>query len=274
MKIAITIDVEEDISKYLENSYKGVEKALPRLLDILGEFKITGDFFVTGKVTERYPQLIKRIVEEKHNLGCHSYNHEFLCTQNYEDQLNEISKATDVIKEIVGVTPKMFRAPNFSVNEDTIKVLEKLEYDIDSSILPGRVMKKWRLFTIYDFRNAPREPYNLSREDVRIKGISHIVEIPITENPFNRGYPIGMGFLNYVGLEKTIEAIKEVETDYVTFLIHPWELVDLSQYSSRLPKWALKACSDDFELFRGFIECTLEHYSLSDLRELYDSFLS
>ena len=248
LKFIVTVDVEKDISKYLQNSYKGIEKGLPRLLDIFNEFKIISDFFIAADVCKKYPEIVKRIVDGEHIIGCHSYDHSiFYGLENFKRQYADLSKATKEIEKVTDKRPEMFRAPNFSINADTIKVLERLDYTVDSSILPGRVVKKWRLFAVYDYRTAPKKPYRLSYTDVREKGESSIVEVPLTGNPFIKGAPIGMGYLNYYGYEKTIEVLNKIENDYVMFLIHPWELIDLGNYYPHLREWLHKACSSDLE---------------------------
>ena len=269
-QIIFTVDIEKDSLRYLKNSYRGIEEALPILLELFKEFNIVCDFFVSGDVVEKHHRIIKKLIHEEHNLGCHGYSHKLLCRRDLNYQLSDISKATKTIEKVTGFRPKMFRAPMFGANGDTIQVLENLDYVIDSSVLPGRILKKWKLFTIYDFRNVPREPYNPSNKDVTIKGNSPITEIPITENPINRGAPIGMGFLNYAGLEDTIKAINNVREDYITFLIHPWELVDLSKYYPNLPQGIYKICSSNRELFCDFISYIIEHYHVSNLEDLHE----
>lgn len=263
------MDVELDISMYLRGSYLGIEKGLPLFLSTLKNYNIEGDFFVTGDVCKRFPQAIKGICDEGNNIGCHGYDHtvQYYCKKNYEWQYEDISKATKVIEKITLIRPIMFRAPNFSTDGNTIKVLERLNYEIDSSILPGRVVRKWKVIPLIDFRSAPREPYHPSSRNIVERGNSRIVEIPITENPLSQGGPIGMGYLNYYGLERTINAIKKVNSNYVIFLVHPWELVNLRKYHLKLPECEHKLCSDDISTFIELLDILMKDYSFSTLEE-------
>lgn len=274
-KIIITIDLEKDISKYIKNSYKGIEEGLPHLFDILSEFKIISDFFTTADICEKYPEIINQIISDGHNIGCHSYDHsiEFYGSRSFREQYDDLCKATNSIERITGLKPRIFRAPNFSINGNTIKVLEKLNYKIDSSILPGRVVKKWRIFKIYDYRNTQAVPYHPSYDDVRKSGASSIIEVPLTENPFLKGNPVGVGYLNYYGYKKTIEILNNIENDYVMFLIHPWELVDLVLYYPYLRKWLHKACSGDLEPLRMFLEYVSKdkNHTFSTIEEVVSS---
>lgn len=267
-KIIITVDVEEDISIYLENSYLGITNGILPLLNILDKFAVSGDFFITADVCLKYPQLMKTIFDSGHNIGCHGYNHELLCTKDFNRQYSELKKATEVIETIIGERPKMFRAPNFSVNGNTIKALEKLDYIIDSSICPGRVYKKLRLFTIYNFKNAPVVPYNPSRDDVRVRGNSSIFEIPLTENPLIKGTPIGAGYLNTYGYNSLIESIEKVKTENVLYLIHPWELIDLGYYYKNIKKSLHKSCSSKLLQFESFLEYANKNHTFVNLKEI------
>lgn len=269
-KIIFSMDVENDISIYLKDSYIGIEEGLPIFMDMVKKNNILVDFFVTGNVCQKYPELIDRMRDDGHNIGCHGMDHsiKYYCTKSYRVQYEDIKKATKIIEEISGHNPTMFRTPNFSANSNTIKAIENLGYSIDSSVLPGRHVNKWRLFPIYDFRSAIRKPYTPSYEDITKEGDSQVIEIPVTENPFNSGQPIGMGFLNSRGVNKTMEIIRAVKEDYIVFLIHPWELVDLHKYYPNLREWLHKTCKKNFHELEELIISLAKHYEFSNLRKI------
>lgn len=270
MKLIFSIDIEQDISKYLKNSYLGISEGIPNLLYQFQLFDLKANFFITADVCSKYPEIVNQIIQQGHSIGCHSYDHSitFFGTEKLDKQFNDLSKATDVLKKMTGIPPAMFRAPNFSINGDTIRVLEKLGYTIDSSILPGRKVKKWRMFTILDYNGVNAELYNPSYSDVRVRGDSRILEVPLTENPLAKGSPLGLGFLNYYGFEKTIEATNQVRNDYIMFLIHPWEAVDLGKYYPKLKPWLHRGCSGDMSQLHKFLEYTSKKYTFSTIEDL------
>jgi peptidoglycan/xylan/chitin deacetylase (PgdA/CDA1 family) len=272
--VAITIDVEPDLTLYVKDSYIGVESGLPKIMNALEERKIKADLFITGDVCRKYPTAIKRIGENGHGIGNHGLDHEqrYFCKKNFKWQFENIKKSTEIISSEVGIKPKMFRAPNFSANGDTIRALEKIAYEVDSSVLPGRFVKKLRLSNIIDFRNAPVEPYNPSKEKIATKGDSRILEIPITENPFLKGSPIGSGFLNYCGLEKTLSAIDKAKSDYIVFLIHPWEFVDLGKHYPKIPRNWHSSCRDDESAFIELLESLKVRNKFVTLKELNEDY--
>lgn len=263
----MSVDLEQDISKFLKDSYLGVENGIPLFLETLKSFQIKADFFVTGDICQKYPDIIHKILDDGHTLGCHGLDHsiDYYCMQSYSKQHKDIAEATAMIENTVGIRPSIFRTPNFSADGNTIKSLEELEYKIDSSVLPGRVMKKWRILPILNFSKAPRVTYNPSYEDITKKGNSSVLEVPITENPKYPGSPIGTGFLNLHGIPDTLSIIEKVSSPYVIFLIHPWELVNLGNHYPDLRDWIKKSCKNDFESLSKFLKILNERFSYSSV---------
>jgi hypothetical protein len=275
-RIVLSVDVERDISRYVEESYVGVEEGIRPLLEMLDDLEIRSNFFVTGDICRKYPDLVSDMSSGGHSVGCHGLEHrvQYYSSKTKEWQEQDISKAKREIQKVVNKAPKIFRAPNFSVNSDTLQVLQSLNFEMDSSILPGRLVKKWRLFTLLDFRKAPREPYMPSKEDITVPGESGIVEIPITENPLFEGIPIGSGYLNYFGEEKFHKAVNAVEQSYVLLLFHPWELVDLGRHFPRLPDWVTRACKKDFRGVKARLRELQSSYQFCLLEDIAADFLS
>jgi peptidoglycan/xylan/chitin deacetylase (PgdA/CDA1 family) len=177
-----------------------------------------------------------------------------MCNEKYELQLQGLSKSKLIIENELGIEVKMFRAPNFSVNGDTIRALEKAGYSVDSSVLPGRAPRKWKIIPVYyDFRSAPVLPYYPSLDDVSKKGKSSILEIPITQNPYANGQPIGMGYLNLHGVDDTVKAIDAAEGRPIIFLIHPWEMINIGECYPDIKESWKKICSNNHEVFSELI---------------------
>jgi len=270
-KFIITIDIEQDISSKLKDSYKGIE-ALPEFLDLLKKHDLKACFFTTADVCIKYPEIIKRIVREGHELGCHGLNHEMFWFKSYRKQLREIKKATEIIENVSGIRPKMFRTPKFGVSGKTIKALEEVGYQIDSSVMPNAATRIFKgLYTVHSLVGAPRTPYYPSYKDVTKEGDSTILEIPLTESPV-KGVTIGSGSLNKFGIDKMVKAISQVEQDYIMFLMHPWELVNLRKYYPDLKEWVLELCSDNLGEFEKLFEYAKENYVISIISEIAEDY--
>jgi peptidoglycan/xylan/chitin deacetylase (PgdA/CDA1 family) len=268
-KIIITVDVEQDFPAKVKNGYLGVE-SLPQLLSILKQINIKATFFITADTCARYPEIMQQILDNGHLIGCHGYNHKELWFKTYYQQLKEIKKSTAIIVDTLGVQPKMFRAPRFSVNKNTIKALIKLNYEIDSSILPNHEVRMLKgIFRCHSHKNAPILPYYPSTKCILEKDTnSSLIEVPLTENPLLTGAPIGAGFLNKYGADKTLQAISMVKQDYVIFLIHPWELIDLSLYYPSLNPWVFEICSGNINEFEYFFKKLCNKYTICNLDDV------
>jgi len=248
----VSFDVEPDYPPYLRDSHLGVDNALPAILDLLKAEGVPANVFMLAQLCSAYSSLPKEIVDKGFNLGSHAMQHTLLCMNDFETQLQEISKSTEILQEASGQKMTVFRAPNFSVNGDTLRCLERTGYSIDSSILPGRAMKNRRKY-VYDFRGAPTSPYNASLDDITKHGDSKVLEMPATENPLNRGAPIGGGYLNAKGVDRAIKAVLLADVSLIVLLLHPWEFVNLFTRFPTLPRWTKKGCRDNLPVLSEFL---------------------
>jgi len=213
------------------------------LLTLFDRHGIQATVFATADLAETHPDALREVARRGHEVGCHGESHdvEYLSARPYAWQRRSIAAASGALADLLGTPPKGFRAPNFSANADTIRVLDEFAYRYDSSVLPGRVVR--RLSMRVDSLVAPRDPYRPATDDPALPGDADLWEVPVTENPFAPGGPIGLGYVNAYGVEKAIDAIARAPAYPVVFLIHPWELVDPPP--GRIPGWMRTGCSAD-----------------------------
>lgn len=82
-----------------------------QLLDGLKERGVVVTFFVTGEHAELHPDIIKRMQEEGHLIGNHTYSHMQLTRRNREEFKEELIKTNAIIKEITGEEVEFVRPP-------------------------------------------------------------------------------------------------------------------------------------------------------------------
>jgi peptidoglycan/xylan/chitin deacetylase (PgdA/CDA1 family) len=82
-----------------------------QILDGLAKREVKATFFVMGQNAEKYPDLIRRIIEEGHIIGNHTYHHVGLTNQNREEFKEEVTAANELIKEITGQDMIYIRPP-------------------------------------------------------------------------------------------------------------------------------------------------------------------
>ena len=88
------------------------DKITPQVLDILKAEGVKATFYVCGNMVETYPDVLKRIFNEGHAIGNHSYNHNY--NQLYASPwsfMEQIIQTDTAIKNVIGVRPFIIRAP-------------------------------------------------------------------------------------------------------------------------------------------------------------------
>ncbi|WP_138754721.1 polysaccharide deacetylase family protein [Paenibacillus sinopodophylli] len=98
-RVALTFDDAPD-SKYT-----------PLILEILAKHNVCATFFIVGNRAAKYPAIVKRIHNEGHVIGNHSYDHALLSTLQLSGYQNQIWQADEIIRQIIGYSPHFIRPP-------------------------------------------------------------------------------------------------------------------------------------------------------------------
>jgi polysaccharide deacetylase family protein (PEP-CTERM system associated) len=222
---ALTIDVEDyfQVSAFAPHIPRSewntrecrVERNVDCILGMLDDHDTKATFFTLGWVAERYPEVIKRIVANGHELASHGYGHERASDQTPEAFFSDINVAKLILEDLAGYEVKGYRAPSFSIGEKNLWAFECLEragYLYSSSIYPIR-------HDHYGMPNAPRHAHK----------IGNLLEIPATTlRFFNRNWPAsGGGYFRLMpyGLSRwMIQRINQTDQMSAVFYFHPWEI--------------------------------------------------
>ena len=101
-----------------------------QILDILAEYGVTATFFIIGVNAENYPESLKMIMDSGCEIGNHTYSHiriDKMCETELEE---EIRRCEDVLYEMTGQRPNVFRPPEGRVPKALLPISEKLGYDV------------------------------------------------------------------------------------------------------------------------------------------------
>jgi len=100
------------------------------ILDILDEYDVKATFFVVGKDDETSIAAYKRIAEEGHTLGMHSYSHKYSSVYASEEAFAEdLTKLQEYLYEITGVWSRYYRFPGGSSNTASkVDMKELIQY--------------------------------------------------------------------------------------------------------------------------------------------------
>ena len=108
-----------------------------KILDILEKHEIKVTFFMTGEWVGKYPEDVKRIAAQGHDLGNHSENHKQMSQLSREDCRDEIIKVHNRVKELTGIDMNLFRAPYGDYNNNLVGIARDcgyytIQWDVDS----------------------------------------------------------------------------------------------------------------------------------------------
>ena len=225
---AMTVDVEEYFqvsafepliaSKDWGAWESRVELATNSILDLFAEKGIKATFFTLGYVAQKHPQLVRRIINDGHELGSHGMRHVRATEQTQPEFFEDISTSKKILEDCSGVEVIGYRAASFSVNRDNMWALESMEeagYRYSSSIYPVR----------HDLYGVP----DFSRFALVPEGVERLVEVPVTTTQIaGRNIPIGGGgyfrLLPYALSKNLMQRVNRDEKQPCIFYFHPWEV--------------------------------------------------
>lgn len=101
----------------------------PLLLNMLAEYKIPATFFLLGRSVTQYPELVRRMLAEGHEVANHSWSHPNLKKMGFAKQEEQIA-TTDRLLRALGAVPFYMRPPYGAFDENTIKVAQELGLSI------------------------------------------------------------------------------------------------------------------------------------------------
>ena len=145
----MTVDLEEwfhvtNLEPYIDREdWKScptrVQHTVPRLLDILAEYRVHATFFTLGWIAKRFPYLIRRISNAGHELATHGEEHRLVTKQTAAEFKEQLITSRDIIEQSSGKPIFGHRAPTYSLRQSTewaIQILLEAGFQYDSSIYP------------------------------------------------------------------------------------------------------------------------------------------
>jgi polysaccharide deacetylase family protein (PEP-CTERM system associated) len=261
---AMSVDIEEyyQVSAFekilsekdFESLPKRASYATHLLLDLFFDKNVKATFFTLSNLAKNEKSLIKRIINEGHELASHGVKHDRVRNLTAEQFFNDIYESKQVLEDISGVRIIGYRAPSFSIGQDTpwaYDMLIKAGYQYSSSIHPIK-------HDHYGDANAPLDIHKPILNE-------NFYEFPITVLELGqKRLPIGGGgwfrlmpfWLYRRLLHKAVNSNRPM-----IFYTHPWEYDADQPVIKGLP---LKT------RFRHYVNLSRTHNKLSQLLELYN----
>jgi polysaccharide deacetylase family protein (PEP-CTERM system associated) len=223
---ALTIDVEDyfQVSAFAPYIRRDewdtrecrVERNVQRILAMLAERDLRATFFTLGWVAERYPALVRSIVDGGHELASHGYGHERASDLSETAFREDVTRAKHLLEDLGGQAVLGYRAPSFSIGTGNLwafEVLSRAGYKYSSSVYPIR-------HDHYGMPDSPRFAYRVS---------AGLIEVPATTlRMLNRNFPSSGGgwfrLLPYPVSHWMLRRVNQQEREPAIFYFHPWEI--------------------------------------------------
>lgn len=218
----LTFDVEDwfhlldhpstsQISRWSEFESR-LRNNMDRVLSLLDSRDLTATFFCLGWVADNYPEVVRQLSANGHEVATHSYGHELVFRQSESAFREDLARSIKVIEDLAGAKVTAYRAPGFSVGSEQRWVFEELVnqgIQIDCSIFPApRAHGGFSAFT-------KDEPVWLDVDGVRIK------EFPLNlARVFGRSFVFSGGGYFRILPERALDVLF-AKSSYVMTYFHP-----------------------------------------------------
>lgn len=223
---ALTIDVEDyfqvsAFAPYIKRTEWNtrecrVERNVNRILDLLAEQQTQATFFTLGWIAERYPELVRRIAREGHEVASHGYGHERVSDLTETEFYSDIYLSKSILEDLAGVAVVGYRAPSFSIGAANLWAFDTLEragYRYSSSIYPIK-------HDHYGMPDAPRFAHQIR---------PGLLEVPVTTlRVGKRNLPSSGGgyfrLLPYSVSRWMLRQMHARDGEAAIFYFHHWEI--------------------------------------------------
>jgi polysaccharide deacetylase family protein (PEP-CTERM system associated) len=207
-----------------------VERNTHDLLDLVGEAGVKSTFFVLGWVARRYPALVRRIVDDGHELASHTDLHKNLWSLSHRDLEAELVRSRESLEQVVGTRVLGVRAPNFSISDDVLDSMAEAGYWYDSSF-----------FALSAHRTYGRLSRRIDPDAPVVEVRPGFLELPMSRVRVGRAAAPWSGGAYFRLLPFPIfrlgVAARLRRQAWFMFYLHPWELDGDEVAPPRLPRY-------------------------------------
>lgn len=230
----ITVDIEDWPQSTWDRDLPITQRAAVntrRTLQILKDAKVCVTMFVLGKFAEAFPNLVREIRADGHEVACHGYGHVEIFRQSREKFASDVRRSKDLLEQILGERVKGYRAPDFSIIRETLwafEVLAETGFEYDSSIFPVRRPR-------YGIPDWPLAPVRVPLTDDK-----SMIEVPIAAMRWlGKNWPVGGGGYHRLlpGFMSRYFTKKVMKSAPFIFYCHPYEFdsLEFKEIPLRIP---------------------------------------
>ena len=162
----LSFDIEE---WYLEKIYHGgrsekyaeFDSILSEILDLLDAINSKATFFCVGRMAVEFPEVIRKIYNRGHEIGCHSHRHIWLTKLTRSQVQEDTYSAIESLQQCTGGKVISYRAPAFSIGEDNkwaFEILSQCGIRRDASVFPA--LRDFGGFASFSYKEPVLISYN------------------------------------------------------------------------------------------------------------------
>lgn len=237
---------EDNLFSSEQNLKSTIESNIDKYLQIFDDYGVKGTFFVLGSVVEKHREMVLKIAKEGHEIASHGYGHQLVYKQSPLEFKEDVHKSKVLLEDAIGKKVIGYRAPSWSITDDTLwalDILEELDFKYNSAIFPTKNY-------LYGIPYAPRFTHDASFYGK--DGLKILTVPPSTGKIFGHNIPFSGGaFFRLMPtwiIEYFTDKINSDEKQAVIFYLHPRE-IDPDQ-----PRLMLKM-KDAFIHYYGINQC-------------------
>jgi polysaccharide deacetylase family protein (PEP-CTERM system associated) len=224
----LSVDVEEyfhpsEVQRFIAADWNTlpsrIEWQTMQIIEMFARHHVKATFFIVGWVAEKHPQIVRAIADAGHEIGCHSYAHRLVYELTAEEFRRDTERCVNAIADAAGCGVRAYRAPSYSITNDSmwaLEILAELGFSHDSSIYPIRHDR-------YGIPGFPRHAHVIETPS------GPICEVPIATVEFSSGRtaPVGGGaYLRLLPYRYTAAGIRKLNAEKQSACVyfHPWEI--------------------------------------------------
>jgi hypothetical protein len=189
------------------------EEILKKIFSLLNKNKIKISCFVTNEFVIDFYDFFHKYVINNHEVGCHTANHFFYRRDRYSEFIESIEKNKVFLEKETGLICQGFRAAGGLIPIDLIKIINKLNFKYDSSLIPGILPGR------LNYSKGLKKPYFPDFDNIFIPSSKNkeIIEFPLL---VSRTINLSMNGVFFSYYNKIID-LKKFDNQYCTVYLHP-----------------------------------------------------
>ncbi len=228
LRNAMSVDVEDYFQVSAFEPYIGraqweriprrVEANVDRILALFDSHGVKATFFTLGWIAQRHPAMVRRIVDQGHEVASHGWSHVRVVNQSPEDFRQDVIRTKALLEDLCGQAIRGYRAASYSIGASNLwalSILGEIGHEYSSSIYPIH-------HDLYGMPEAPRFAFHPEAAD-------GLLEVPITTlELMGHKLPCGGGgyfrLLPYRASRWALRRVNEHDGQPCVFYFHPWEM--------------------------------------------------